>query len=160
MVWEYHISWTFWVLFPFFYIHGHSETLCDKKEHGLRCQLGGLLGLVSEDISAQTRLRSREGPRHTLGPASVGLPALSLAKARPAAEARGAGQVVPGLAAITEKPPKCLQPPHRSHWVYRSLLALRRSHFPSSLCVSGFVVAGSPALILITTFMETKSNSS
>lgn len=112
MVWGYHISRTFWVLFPFFYIHGLSETLCDKKERGLPCQLGGLLGLASEDVSAQTRFRSREGPQHALGPVSVSLPALSSAKARPAAEARGAGQAVPGLAAITEKPPKCPQPPN------------------------------------------------
>lgn len=75
MVWEYHISWTFWALFSFFSIHGHSETLCDEKEHSLLYQLGRLLGLVSENVSAQTRSRSEEA----LGTPPA-LPALSLAK--------------------------------------------------------------------------------
>lgn len=90
LVWAYHISWTFLVLFPFFYIHGRLETPCEKEAHILLFRLEEFWGWVEAGQSEQTLPEAGVALVFPQAAGSPDLPALSSAKAPRMTDALGA----------------------------------------------------------------------
>lgn len=110
MVWEYRVSWTFLVLFPFFFIHGYSEILCGKKKH-----VFSLFGFLEfwvgfKQIGLYKQIGGTAvGHWHPSASVCPNLSALSFARALQINEVLGGRQMGVGLSADPEGPQTCPQ---------------------------------------------------